>query len=82
MIGECFINYINQKLLRHIFGLKTVKETWCALKQYFLSISKSRIIQLRQDLIKMKKWGLSVNNYILELKELSDQLESTRYTLF
>lgn len=68
-------------MLKYISGFDTIKQAWIDLDHFFLSNSKFRIIHLIQELIKSKKGSLSVNNYVLKLRELAYQLESSSYAL-
>lgn len=58
-----------------------MKEAWFSLENFFSSRSKWRIIQLRQDLLKITEGNYNVTHYILNFKELENQLQSIRYAL-
>lgn len=69
------MNCVRSEILKQIFGFDTVKEAWS------LSRSKGRIIQLKQNLLKMRKGNQNISYYILKFKELVYQLHYTLYGL-
>lgn len=75
------MNHVSSDILKQISSFDTVKEAWFSLEKKFSSRSKGRIIQLRQELLKMRKGNHNVTNYILKFKELVDQMQSARYAL-
>lgn len=46
-------------------------------RSIFMSKSKSRVIQLKQELRRMINGSLSIHEYALRLRELSDKFESS-----
>lgn len=75
------MNHVSSDILKQISSFDTVKEAWFLLEKKISSRSKGRIIQLRQELLKMRKGNHNVTNYILKFKELVDQMQSARYAL-
>lgn len=80
MIGSWLVNCISQNILKHTSGFKIVKEAWRDLDRVFCIKFKGYIIiQLRQELLKISKCNLSVNKFVLKLREIRDQLELDGY---
>ena len=79
--GKKVLFLISQKMsngmIGHIQGLTTSKEAWETLERLYTSNTKPRKIQLKNELNNMKKISsVSVNDYILKIKEISDALGS------
>ena len=67
--------YING-MIGHIQELDSSKEAWDTLKRLYNTNTNARKIQLKNELNNMKKNNLSVNDYLLKIKEVSDALGS------
>ena len=64
-------------MIGHIQELTMSKEAWETLERLYTSNTKPRKIQLKNELNNMKKTSsISVNDYILKIKEISDALGS------
>ena len=67
---------ISNAMIGHIQELDSLKEAWDTLKRMYSTNTKARKIQLKNELNNMKKNNLSVNDYVLKIKEVSDALGS------
>ena len=68
---------VSNVMIGHIQDLTTSKEAWEILERLYTSNTKPRKIQLKNELNNMKKTSsISVNDYILKIKEISDALGS------
>lgn len=68
---------VSNGMVGHIQDLGTSKEAWDALEKLYTTNTKPRKIQLKNDLNNMKKTtSMTVNDYLLKIKEIADALES------
>ena len=68
---------ISNSMIGHIQELETSEEVWNCLESLYTSSTKARKIQLKNELHNMNKNALmSVNDYVLKLKDLIDALAS------
>ena len=64
-------------MIGHIQELNSAKEAWDALEKLYTTNTRARKIQLKNELNNMKKSrGMSVNDYVLKIKEVEDALGS------
>ena len=63
-------------MIGHIQDLETSKEAWDTLERLYNTNTKARKIQLKNELNNMKKNNLSVNDYVLKIKEVANALGS------
>ncbi|XP_031282144.1 uncharacterized protein LOC116140687 [Pistacia vera] len=61
-------------MFRHVAKCGSAYEIWNTLELHFQSFSKARTLHLRNLLPSNKKESMSVNEYILKMKELGDEL--------
>ena len=67
---------VTNGMIGHIQDLDTSKEAWDMLERLYSTNTKARKIQLKNELNNMKKSNLSVNDYVLKIKEVADALGS------
>ena len=67
---------VSNGMIGHIQDLDTSKDAWDTLERLYSTNTKARKIQLKNELNNMKKNNLSVNDYVLKIKEVSDALGS------
>ena len=68
---------ISNSMIGHIQELETSKEVWESLENMYTSTTKARKIQLKNELNNVKKSPqVTVNDYVLKLKDISDALSS------
>ena len=67
---------ISNGMIGHIQELDNSKEAWDTLKRLYSTNTKARKIQLKNELNNLKKNNLSINDYVLKIKEVSDALGS------
>ncbi|XP_031270010.1 uncharacterized protein LOC116128426 [Pistacia vera] len=65
---------ITESMFRHVAKCGNAYEIWNTLELHFQSFSKVRTLHLRNLLQSTKKESMSVNEYILKMKELRDEL--------
>ena len=64
-------------MIGHIQELNSSKEAWNALDKLYTTNMRARKIQLKNELNNMKKGqGMSINEYVLKIKEVADALGS------
>ena len=64
-------------MIGHIQELNSSKEAWNALDKLYTTNTRARKIQLKNKLNNMKKGqGMSINDYVLKMKEVADALGS------
>ena len=64
-------------MIGHIQELNSSKDAWSALNKLYTTNMRARKIQLKKKLNNMKKGqGMSINNYVLKIKEVADALGS------
>ncbi|KAI4312733.1 hypothetical protein MLD38_037531 [Melastoma candidum] len=62
--------------LSQVVGCKTSCEVWELLKQRYESTSTVRVVNLRTQMQQLRKDGRSMQQYLSNLKSLSDQLSA------
>ena len=70
------VSSISESMLGHVNRCRTSAEIWLTLERMFATQSKARILQLRLKLQTLKKESLSVDEYILKMREVADMLIS------
>ena len=63
-------------MISHIQDLNTSKDARDTLEKLYNTNTKARKIQLKNELNNMKKNNLSINDYVLKIKEVADALGS------
>ena len=75
---SCILNWINlilsKKVLPTVYGLDTSKQVWNTLETKFANDSRSRIANLKRQLLSLHQGSLTCSNYIQSAKLYSDQL--------
>ena len=68
---------VSNSMIGHIQELNSSKEAWNALDKLYTTNTRARKIQLKNELNNMKKsQGMSINDYVLKIKEVADALGS------
>ena len=68
---------VSNSMIGHTQELNSSKEAWNALDKLYTTNTRARKIQLKNELNNMKKGqGMSINNYVLKIKEVADALGS------
>ena len=68
---------ISNSMIGHIQDLESSKEVWDSLERLYTSTTKARKIQLKNELNNLKKSpSMSVNDFVLKIKDVSDALSS------
>lgn len=68
------LSSIGETMLGHVTRCVTANDIWIVLENLFQSQSKARIMQLQLQLQTQKKGDLSVDEYVLKMRNLADQL--------
>lgn len=75
---QTLLSWINATLsnsaLPYIIGMNTAKEAWDSLERRYASLSRSHIIELKKRLQQVKKGSSTMQEYLHQIKVLSDQL--------
>ncbi|MCO5590494.1 hypothetical protein L7F22_044464 [Adiantum nelumboides] len=67
---------VTNEMIGHIQDLNSSRDAWDTLKRLYSTYTKARKIQLKNELNNMKKDTLSVNDYVLKIKQVLDALGS------
>ena len=68
---------VSNGMIGHIQDVGIAKEAWDTLEKLYHTNTKTRKIQLKNELNNMKKVeSTSVNDYLLKIKEIADALGS------
>ena len=62
----------------HVVNCQTSAEVWSVLEKLFVSDSKARTLQLRFMLQSLNKGALSINDYVLKMRNIADMLSASR----
>ncbi|KAA8531700.1 hypothetical protein F0562_006583 [Nyssa sinensis] len=74
---------IHPSLLPHVVNLKHAFEVWNVLEKRMNSTSRSHIMQLRNDLQRVKKDSAKpMKDYLDKVKQITDKLVATSNTIF
>ena len=65
---------ISRAMYGHVVDCQTSAEVWSVLEKLFVSDSKARTLQLRFMLQSLKKCALSINDYVLKMRNIADML--------
>ena len=69
--------HISNSMIGHIQELTTSKQVWDTLERLYFISTKARKIQLKSELNNLRKSpSITINDYILRVKELADALGS------
>lgn len=71
------ISSISETMFRHIATCETAYDIWHTLEMHFLTDSKARVLHLRNLLQTTRKENLSINDYILKMKEFAGSLTAS-----
>jgi hypothetical protein len=75
---QCILSWINltlsEKVLSTVYGLDTSKQVWNTLATKFANDSRSRIANLKRQLLSLHQGSLTCSEYIQSAKLYSDQL--------
>ncbi|KAM5550035.1 hypothetical protein ABKV19_001135 [Rosa sericea] len=72
---------LDEDIMEIIVGCKSSYDAWLALLERFSSCSRANIIQLKTDLLTIKKGADSIDKYLLRIKHARDQLSSVGVNL-
>ncbi|NHV87592.1 hypothetical protein, partial [Escherichia coli] len=65
---------VTNGMIGHIEDLDCSKEAWDMLERLYSTNTKAMKIQHKNELNNMKKNNMSVNDYMLKIKEVADAL--------
>ena len=68
---------ISEAMYGHVVNCQTSAEVWSVLEKLFVSDSKARTLQLRFMLQSLKKGALSINSYVLKMRNIADMLSTS-----
>ena len=68
------LSSMTKEILVQVSSLEHTAEVWKAITEMFSSQSKSRVLQLRSQLSRMKKGDLSASAYYTKMKGLADEM--------
>ncbi|KAF6144504.1 hypothetical protein GIB67_013148 [Kingdonia uniflora] len=67
---------LSETVLPYVVGFPTFEIVWATLDRRFSALSRSHIIQLKDQIHFVKKGTFSASEYLLNIKQLSDRLAS------
>ena len=68
---------MSNSIVGHIQDLSCAKDVWDTLERFYITNTRARKIQLKNELNNMKKErSMSVNDYVLKIQETSEALGS------
>lgn len=67
---------ISDSMLGHVVRCTSAREAWLTLERLFLSQSKARTMQLRMALQTTKKGAMTIEEYFLKMRSLTDHLSA------
>ncbi|KAF6165986.1 hypothetical protein GIB67_012883 [Kingdonia uniflora] len=65
---------LSETVLPYVVGLPTSEIVWATLDRRFSALSRSHIMQLKDQIHSVKKGMFSASKYLLNIKQLSDRL--------
>lgn len=68
------LNSISQMLLGHVLRCRSSSKIWSTLRRFFTTSSKAKILQVKGLLQSTKKGSLSVDDYIMRMRQYADVL--------
>jgi len=72
IIFNAIISTLSVETLPHVIGLTTSREVWVTLETLFATQSKSRILQLKQQLSNLKKDAQTVSAYFQKVQGIAN----------
>ncbi|OVA11841.1 hypothetical protein BVC80_7161g2 [Macleaya cordata] len=71
------LSSLSENVVARVFGLTNSHEVWDHLAQLFSSASEARLNQIRRELQTIRKGSLTMHDYFLKAKKLSDALATS-----
>ncbi|KAL5781087.1 hypothetical protein ACOSP7_006116 [Xanthoceras sorbifolium] len=81
LIVSWLLSSISDNYLTDLVGSDTSTEIWSTLLRLFLSQTRARVSQYKQEIQKLKKNNLTMREYLSKMKSLSDALASVGHKL-
>ncbi|KAL5819905.1 hypothetical protein ACOSQ4_023747 [Xanthoceras sorbifolium] len=80
-VDQLIVGWLFSTLSESIFGqvthCTTAYEVWSSLENLYSQQSKARVLQLKTEMNSTKKGAMSINDYVLKMKCLSESLAAT-----
>lgn len=54
MLGFCLMSSITENMLKHVSRFDTSKDSWTAMEKSYVSKSRARVIQVKEDKARRK----------------------------
>ncbi|KAL5845962.1 hypothetical protein ACOSQ3_009486 [Xanthoceras sorbifolium] len=84
-IDQLIVCWLFSTFSESIFGQVThctiAYEVWTTLESLYSQQSKARVLQLKNEMNSTKKGVLSINDYVLKMKSLSESLTTTGHSM-
>ena len=78
MVLSWICSTLTPEIMGQIVGFQTSHAAWNALEEIFSASSKAQVMQRRLDFQTIRKGSLSMMEYILRIKNISDNLAAIR----
>ena len=69
-------SFHTEPMMAQIVSHTSVFAIWEALECKYATSSTTKLIELKTQLQNIKKWGMTVNEYIFKIRKLKDKLAS------
>uniref|UniRef100_A0A803P354 Retroviral polymerase SH3-like domain-containing protein n=1 Tax=Cannabis sativa TaxID=3483 RepID=A0A803P354_CANSA len=76
LLVSWLLSSMTESLLTRMVGCNTARQIWSALEKHFTLQVSSKILEFRTKLQKLRKGSLSLNDYLLKVKQHVDLLAS------
>lgn len=74
LLVRCLGGAMTPEIGAHLMHYETARDLWNAARSLTCAAMKSRVMVFKQELHKIKKNGMSVDEYLSKIKSLSDHL--------
>ncbi|KAL5798917.1 hypothetical protein ACOSQ2_003737 [Xanthoceras sorbifolium] len=75
---QCWLlSTIHPSILGEVTSCKTSQEVWTTLENLFSQQSMAKVLQLKQQLLCLKKGANTVSEFMLKVKSIGDSLKAT-----
>ncbi|OVA09843.1 hypothetical protein BVC80_1753g43 [Macleaya cordata] len=81
IILSCIYATVTEPVLAQLIGLETARETWNYLETSYFNENSARVPELRQQLQTLQKENLSMDEYWLKIKGITNVLDFVRQSL-
>ncbi|OVA09844.1 hypothetical protein BVC80_1753g44 [Macleaya cordata] len=81
LILSCIYATVTEPILAQLIGLETAREAWNYLETSYFNENTARVPQLRQQLQTLRKGNLSMDEYLVKIKGITNVLGFVRQSV-